>query len=46
MAADGGVPCLNPDGSAAQLVAAFVKDGSLSPQEREELRRLLDEMEV
>ena len=34
------------DGSAGQLVAAFVKDGSLSPQEREELRRLLDEMEV
>lgn len=31
---------------AGQLVAAFVKDGSLSPQEREELRRLLDEMEV
>ena len=26
------------DGSAGQLVAAFVKDGSLSPQEREELR--------
>lgn len=34
------------DGSAGQLVAAFVKDGSLSPQEQEELRRLLDEMEV
>ena len=30
------------DGSAGQLVAAFVKDGSLSPQEREELRRLPD----
>ena len=28
------------DGSAGQLVAAFVKDGSLSPQEREELEEL------
>ena len=33
-------------GSAGKLVAAFVKDGSLSRAEREELRRLLDEMEV
>lgn len=33
-------------GSAGKLVAAFVKDGSLSGEEREQLRRLLDEMEV
>lgn len=33
-------------GSAGRLVAAFVRDGSLSAKEREELRRLLDEMEV
>lgn len=33
-------------GSAGRLVAAFVRDGSLSREEREELRRLLDEMEV
>lgn len=33
-------------GSAGKLVAAFVKDGSLSTEEREQLRRLLDEMEV
>ena len=33
-------------GSAGRLVAAFVRDGSLSAEEREELRRLLDEMEV
>lgn len=33
-------------GSAGRLVAAFVREGALSPQEREELRRLLDEMEV
>lgn len=33
-------------GSAGQLVAAFVKDGSLTPREREELRRLLEDMEV
>ena len=33
-------------GSAGQLVAACVRDGSLSAQERDELRRLLDEMEV
>ena len=33
-------------GSAGKLVAAFVKDGSLTRQERDELRLLLDEMEV
>lgn len=33
-------------GSAGKLVASFVRDGSLSREEREELRRLLDEMEV
>ena len=33
-------------GSAGDLVAAFLKEEPLSPQEREELRRLLDEMEV
>ena len=33
-------------GAAGKLVAAFLKDGALTPQEREELRRLLDEMEV
>ena len=33
-------------GSAGQLVASFLRDGSLSRKEREELRRLLDEMEV
>lgn len=33
-------------GSAGRLVAAFVKDGSLTREDREELRRLLDEMEV
>ena len=33
-------------GSAGKLVAAFVRDGALTAQEREELRRLLDEMEV
>ena len=33
-------------GAAGQLVAAFVADGGLTAQEREELRRLLDEMEV
>ena len=33
-------------GSAGKLVAAFVQDGSLSRQEREELRKLLDEMDV
>ena len=33
-------------GSAGKLVAAFVKDGSLTREERDALRRLLDEMEV
>ena len=33
-------------GAAGQLVAAFVADGGLTAQERGELRRLLDEMEV
>ena len=33
-------------GSAGDLVAAFVRENGLTPQEREELRALLDEMEV
>ena len=33
-------------GSAGSLVAAFLRDGSLTAREREELRRMLDEMEV
>ena len=33
-------------GSAGKLVAAFLKEEPITPQEREELRRLLDEMEV
>lgn len=33
-------------GAAGDLVAAFLKEGRLSAQEREELRKLLDEMEV
>ena len=33
-------------GSAGKLVAAFLKDEKLTPQERDELRKLLDEMEV
>ena len=33
-------------GSAGDLVAAFLKEEPLSAREREELRRLLDEMEV
>ena len=33
-------------GSAGDLIAAFLKEEAISPQEREELRRLLDEMEV
>ena len=33
-------------GSAGKLVAAFVRENGLTPQEREELRALLDEMEV
>ena len=33
-------------GSAGKLVAAFVREGKLTAQEREELRKLLDDMEV
>ena len=33
-------------GSAGKLVAAFVKDGSLNREERDALRKLLDEMDV
>ena len=33
-------------GSAGKLVAAFLKDEKLTAQEREELKRLLDDMEV
>ena len=33
-------------GSAGRMLAAFLRDGSLTREEREELRRLLDEMEV
>ena len=33
-------------GSAGKLVAAFLKEETLTSQEREELRRLLDDMEV
>ena len=33
-------------GSAGKLVAAFLKEEKLTAQEREELRKLLDEMEV
>lgn len=33
-------------GSAGDLVAAFLKEEPISPEEREKLRRLLDEMEV
>ena len=33
-------------GSAGDLVAAFLKEQALSPGERDDLRRLLDEMEV
>ena len=33
-------------GSTGDLVAAFLKEKPISPQEREALRRLLDEMEV
>ncbi len=32
--------------SPGSLVAAFVRDGALSAQEREDLRKLLDDMEV
>lgn len=33
-------------GAAGDLVAAFLKESPISSEEREELRRLLDEMEV
>ncbi len=33
-------------GSAGDLVAAFLKEESISPEELEKLRRILDEMEV
>ena len=33
-------------GSAGKLVAAFLKEEKLTAQEREELKRLLDDMEV
>ena len=33
-------------GSAGRLVAALVRSGALTAQERQELKRLLDEMEV
>lgn len=33
-------------GAAGDLVAAFLKEKPISAQERDELRRLLDEMEV
>lgn len=33
-------------GSAGDLVAAFLKEETISPEERDQLRRLLDEMEV
>ena len=33
-------------GAAGDLIAAFLKEKPISPEKREELRRLLDEMEV
>lgn len=33
-------------GAAGDLIAAFLKEEPISPQEREKLRQLLDEMEV
>lgn len=33
-------------GSAGKMVAAFVQDGSLTAEDRDQLRRLLDQMEV
>ncbi len=33
-------------GSTGDLIAAFLKEEHISPQERERLRRLIDEMEV
>ena len=34
------------DGAAGDLIAAFLKESSITSQERERLRKLLDEMEV
>ena len=33
-------------GAAGDLVAAFLRESTISPEERDRLRRLLDEMEV
>lgn len=33
-------------GAAGDLIAAFLKEKPISPEEREQLRQLLDEMEV
>ena len=33
-------------GSTGDLIAAFLKEETITPEERERLRRLLDEMEV
>lgn len=33
-------------GSAGDLVAAFLKESAISPEEKERLRKLLDDMEV
>lgn len=33
-------------GAAGELIAAFLRESSISPQERERLRQLLDDMEV
>lgn len=33
-------------GAAADLIAAFLKESAISPQEAAQLRKLLDEMEV
>lgn len=33
-------------GSAGELIAAFLKEETISPEERDRLRRLLDDMEV
>lgn len=33
-------------GAAADLIAAFLKDSSINPQEVERLKKLLDDMEV
>ena len=33
-------------GAAGDLIAAFLKESSISPEERDRLRKLLDDMEV